>query len=64
MPEASEKHPVLRYLDFSTAHVREITALQKQPWRVWVSALPDGKRVLFQQQDMIASNVMLVENFR
>jgi hypothetical protein len=42
----------------------DITPLQKQPLRSRVSASEDGQVVLYQQVDMMVSNVMLLENFR
>ena len=62
--EGPEAHPVLRFLDFATARVKDITPLDKQPWPWWVSATADGKSVLYQQVDMKVSNVMLLQNFR
>lgn len=62
--ESAEAHPVLRYLDFATSRVKDIAPLEKQPWPLWISASPDAKSVLYQQVDMLVSNVMLLENFR
>jgi hypothetical protein len=44
--------------------VKDIAPLEKQPWPLWVSASADGKFVIYQQNDMLISNVMLLENFR
>jgi Tol biopolymer transport system component/DNA-binding winged helix-turn-helix (wHTH) protein len=62
--EGAEAHPVLRYLDFATSRVKDMAPLEKQPWPLWISASPDAKSILYQQVDMLVSNVMLVENFR
>jgi Tol biopolymer transport system component/DNA-binding winged helix-turn-helix (wHTH) protein len=62
--EGGEANPVLRYLDLSSGHVKDIVPLDKQPWPLWVSASADGKFVIYQQNDMLVSNVMLLENFR
>jgi len=62
--EAADAHPVLRFLDFASTHVKDITPLTKQPWPLWVSASANGRFVLYQQIDMYVSNVMLLENFR
>jgi Tol biopolymer transport system component len=62
--ESPDAHPVLRFLDFATARVKDITPLDKQPWPLWVSVSADGKFALCQQIDMYVSNVMALENFR
>jgi len=62
--EAGDAHPVLRYLDLSSGRVKDIAPLDKQPWPLWVSASADGKFVMYQQVDLLVSNVMLLENFR
>ena len=62
--EATDAHPVLRYLDLASGRVKDIATLDKQPWPLWISASADRKFVLYQQIDMLVSNVMLLENFR
>jgi hypothetical protein len=62
--ESPDAHPVLRFLAFATARVKDITPLDKQPWPLWVSVSADGKFALYQQIDMYVSNVMALENFR
>jgi Tol biopolymer transport system component/DNA-binding winged helix-turn-helix (wHTH) protein len=62
--EGHNAHPVLRFLDFKTARVKDIAPLDKQPWPLWVSASADGKLVLYEQLDLEANNIMLLENFR
>jgi Tol biopolymer transport system component/DNA-binding winged helix-turn-helix (wHTH) protein len=64
LQDTPEAHPMLSFLDFATAHIMDITPLQKQPWHSRVSASDDGQVVLYQQVDMMVSNVMLLENFR
>jgi hypothetical protein len=61
--EGPEAHPVLSFLDFSTARINDLTALEKQPWPLWISASEDGKSVMYGQSDLFV-NIMLVENFR
>ena len=61
--EGPDAHPVLRFLDFATARVKDVTLLEKQPWPLWISASADGRFVVYQQVDMEVSNVMLLENF-
>ena len=62
--EGPDAHPVLRFLDFATNLVKDITPLDKQPWPLWVSVSANGKFALYQQMDMYMSNVMALENFR
>jgi Tol biopolymer transport system component len=62
--EGPEAHPVLRFLDFYTNRMKDMTPLDKQPWPLWVSASADGKSALYQHVDMDVSNVMALENFR
>jgi Tol biopolymer transport system component len=63
--EGPDAHPVLRFLDFTTARVKDVTSLEKQPWPwpLWISASADGRFVAYEQVDMEVSNVMLLENF-
>jgi Tol biopolymer transport system component len=62
--EPADAHPILRSLDLRTAHITDITPLEKQPWPLWISASADGNFVIYGQTDMYLSNIMLVENFR
>jgi Tol biopolymer transport system component len=62
--EGPQAHPVLRFLDFATNRMKDITHLDKQPWPLWVSASANGKSALYQHVDMDVSNVMALENFR
>jgi len=62
--EGPDAHPVLRFLDFATARVKDIAPLDKQPWPLWVSASAQGKFALYEQLDMEVSNIMSLENFR
>jgi Tol biopolymer transport system component/DNA-binding winged helix-turn-helix (wHTH) protein len=56
--------PTLRFLDFATAHVKDVASLEKQSWPLSISASADGAFVVYQQADLEISNIMLLENFR
>ena len=62
--ENPEAHPVLRFLDFAAGRVHDITPLEKQNFPLWFSVSADGKFVLYQQVDVLVTNVMMLENFR
>jgi hypothetical protein len=61
--EGPDAHPVLRFLDFATSRVKDVTSLEKQPWPLWISASADGRIVVYEQIDMEVSNIMLLDNF-
>jgi hypothetical protein len=62
--EAADANPMQRLLDLRSAHIADLTPLEKQPWPLWISASADGRFVIYGQLDMSVSNIMLVENFR
>jgi Tol biopolymer transport system component len=65
LSEEFSPHPVLRFFNLATASTKDLLALEKPvPWKSWISASADGKFVLYQQQDQVESNIMLLENFR
>jgi len=65
LSEESAQHPLIRFFDFSSAHIKDVVALEgRVPWRSWISASADGKFVLYPQNDQDESNIMLLENFR
>jgi Tol biopolymer transport system component/DNA-binding winged helix-turn-helix (wHTH) protein len=62
--EESSQHPVVKFFDFSSAHIKNVAILKRPvPWRSWISASADGKFILYPQQDQKESNIMLLENF-
>jgi Tol biopolymer transport system component len=61
--EGPTMHPVLRFIDFANAQVKDVAPLSKQPWPLWISASGDGRVVMHQQVDMAVSNIMSLENF-
>jgi Tol biopolymer transport system component len=58
--------PGIDFFEFGSARIVRIVDLPGRPVR-WGGALalsPDGKRLVYSQLDGIASDIMLVENFR
>jgi Tol biopolymer transport system component/DNA-binding winged helix-turn-helix (wHTH) protein len=59
-------HPLIEFYSFATGHVTLVCKLDKpipQP-QPGLSVSPDGRWLLFTQQDQIGSDIMLMENFR
>ncbi|HSE37763.1 MAG TPA: protein kinase, partial [Blastocatellia bacterium] len=61
-------HPAIEFFDFTTGGVTEVAALSK-PFRPWtnpegLSVSPDGRWILYTQEDRADMDIMLVENFR
>jgi eukaryotic-like serine/threonine-protein kinase len=60
--------PAIEFFSFTTGRVAEVAALAK-PFRPWtnpegLSVSPDGRWILYTQEDRSDSDIMLVENFR
>jgi hypothetical protein len=60
--------PVIEFFSFTTGRVIEVVALAK-PFRlatnpVGLSVSPDGRWILYTQEDQRDMDLMLVENFR
>ena len=58
--------PILQFLSFAERRVVHIATLDRKPVP-FVSGLavsPDGRRILYTQEDQRRSDIMLVENFR
>ena len=60
--------PAIEFFSFSTGKVTEVVALTK-PFRPWtnpegLSVSPDGRWILYTQEDRSDTDIMLVENFR
>jgi hypothetical protein len=60
--------PAIEFFSFSTGRVTEVAALTK-PFKPWtnpdgLSVSPDGRWILYTQEDRTDSDIMLVENFR
>ena len=57
--------PAIDFFSFATRRVKRITVMQNV--NEFVSGLavsPDRQRILYTQQDSLAGDIMLVENFR
>jgi serine/threonine protein kinase len=56
-------HSDIRLYEFSTGKIAKIVTIERKPdWDISVS--PDGRTILYSQVDAVASDLMLVENFR
>jgi len=60
VPAADPKS--LQYFDFTTKRVRKVFATDK-PFVNGVSVSPDGRFVLYTQQDALGTDLMLVDHF-
>ena len=64
---AIEQYPLsVKHFDFATRQVKSIATIDKQP--AWLTpglaVSPDGRHILFAANDLFASSIMLLENFR
>ena len=59
-------HPLIEFYGFATGNVAFVCRLDKpiDLSRPGLSVSPDGRSLLFTQQDQISSDIMLMENFR
>jgi Tol biopolymer transport system component len=53
--------PAIRYYEFSTGKVSTVAVLENAPQ---ISVSPDGEWIVYDQQDVTGSDLVLVENFR
>ena len=58
--------PALQFLSFAERRVVHIAALDRKPvpFVSGIAVSPDGRRILYTQEDHRSSDIMLVENFR
>ena len=64
---ANESAPLpIKHFDFATRQLKTIAAIDKQPsWLTpGLAVSPDGRQILFAANDLFASSIMLLENFR
>ncbi len=55
----------VRYFDFATKQVRQILEIKKElEFSSGLSVSPDGRWILYSQEDEASTDIMLVENFR
>jgi len=66
VPREAETHPVLNFFDFARRQVRPVATLAKRPLTgpSGLAVSPDGRWILYTQEDQLASDIMLVDNFR
>ena len=62
VPGTDEKSSI-QFLSFATGKVKTVAPTSALPFE-GVSVSPDGRSLLFSQWDELASDLMLVENFR
>ena len=58
-----EEGSLLRFFDFASKTTRTVHRTE-HPVGPGLTLAPDGRRILFTQQDLRGSDLMLVENFR
>ena len=56
-------HPYLAYFEFATHRIVPISAMDKPP-SVGLTVAPDGRSILYSQNEFFESNIMLVKNLR
>jgi Tol biopolymer transport system component len=58
--------PALQFLNFAERRVVHIATLDRKPvpFLPGIAVSPDGRRILYTQEDHRSSDIMLVENFR
>ncbi len=56
----------IKHFDFATRQLKTIATIDKQPsWLTpGLAVSPDGRQILFAANDLFASSIMLLENFR
>ncbi len=59
----TEPHATLAYFEFATHRIVRISAMDKAP-SVGLAVAPDGRSILYVQNEFSESNIMLVKNFR
>lgn len=54
----------IRFYDFATAQTRDVVSAGKMPLAYYsnLAVSPDGKRILYAQQDQINASIILIEN--
>ena len=62
----AKPEPVLEFLSFAGRRVVHIATLDRKPvpFVSGIAVSPDGRRILYTQEDRRSSDIMLVENFR
>ncbi|PYV82339.1 MAG: hypothetical protein DMG05_28310, partial [Acidobacteria bacterium] len=60
---ASAGHHSIQFFNFGTKRIRSIATIE-MPISEFLSVSPDGRWILYSQNDQMGSDLMLVENFR
>ena len=58
--------PAIAFFDFTTGHVTRLFELETRPAReaTGLAASPDGRTILYTQQDALTRDIVLVDNFQ
>ena len=66
VPQETTPRPVIKFVSFANRQVRQVLSLEKPPipWQKGLAISPDGRWLLYVQEDQEISDIMLVENFR
>jgi hypothetical protein len=61
-----KSHPILEFFSFATGQVKQIAAMEKEAtkWNPGLAVSPDGRSILYAEEDQNESDIILVENFR
>jgi Tol biopolymer transport system component len=62
----AKPHPALQFLNFAGHRVVNVAAVVRKPvqFEPGIAVSPDGRWILYTQEDHSSSDIMLVENFR
>jgi eukaryotic-like serine/threonine-protein kinase len=63
---ATKPGPSVRFFDIATGRTAKLATLEKQPscCNQSLTVSPDGRSILYGQEDSVTTDIMLVENFR
>jgi eukaryotic-like serine/threonine-protein kinase len=63
---ATKPRPSLNFFDIATGRTAKLATLEKQPscCNQSLTVSPDGRSILYGQEDSVTTDIMLVENFR
>jgi hypothetical protein len=58
--------PRLKYLAFDSGQITKAGELDQpiNPWHPALTLSPDGRNIVYEQPEQIASNIVLIENFK
>jgi Tol biopolymer transport system component/DNA-binding winged helix-turn-helix (wHTH) protein len=66
VPYEEHTPPTIKFFSFATGRVTPLAVVEKGPlaWLPGLAVSPDGRWLLYTQEDQRSSDIMLVENFR